>query len=485
MSRVTRLNPRAAAADAVSKLGGNGKTGIYIPDGWGSSWQAKLAAAQAGSGLAKLGVRGDSISFGWYVSNPVTKSFPGLLATSLQAQYGDGGSGFDGTLRSVVAQTAFTTSTNVSTAWNTAGAMYTLTGTWTLGSGWGPASSYLVTGTAGATATRTFRGASLKIYMQASGSSSYASWTYSIDGASAVTVNDTSSGGNVIGVTTVTGLSAGTHTIVITKLASGGLPLNFHGIEGNNASGVRVDNFSKPGASGWTDYPASVGGGAASRAPGMWAGGSLNPTDLLIYALGVNDCNRTVASGVTISADIAFAATTFTMSGYLPPGTYRIDTETVRIRSVTGTAAPYTASTGATQPFSSAHTSGAAINIPEVSVSSWLWNAQEAISDLREGNPAAEILIVLPHVGNYNVLKQYHLIAQEARGVAESFGAALIDMWAIGRNSFSNWTTAGYWGNNATTTPGISGSDAVHLSDTGAQKYHDTILPLLKGQRVA
>ncbi|WP_344258749.1 hypothetical protein, partial [Mycolicibacterium llatzerense] len=81
--------------------------------------------------------------------------------------------------------------------------------------------------------------------------------------------------------------------------------------------------------------------------------------------------------------------------------------------------------------------------------------------------------------GNFDGLQNWATITQRARALAESYGAALVDMWPLGRNSWGYWNTLGRWGNGAATTAGSAGTDNIHPSDAGHQAYHDALLPLL------
>jgi hypothetical protein len=464
--------------------GGNGKQGIYIPGNWGDLWGPKLAAAKAGTGLARIGVRGDSISFGYFASNPLTKSYPGLLRHDLHALYGDGGSGFNGAYHSDTVLSAAGVNANIRTAWATAVALWALTGTWTAGTayvGCGPGGAHLTSIVAASSVTIPFRGTTLKIFTVTDGAAGTATWTYSIDGGAPVTVTDASSGGvaAVLG-TNVSGLASGDHTVVITK-GSGVAPLHLIGIRGSNLNGVILNNYSKPGGTGFFEFPmqAAMSPAVTAGPAGLWSGGSNDPCDLLILACGVNEANRVQTTGVTLTSAVSAGATSIAVSGYLAPGKYQIDSETFYVKRCSGTASPYSAAIYP-ETMTTAHSSGATVNFALVSPDEWVRNVSAAIVDLKEFNAAAEVMIVLPHVGTFNALKTYHEICQKARGVAEEYGAALVDFWTLGRNSWNYANGIGYWGNGSTTTPGIAGTDGVHLSDGGQSFMRDVLLPIIK-----
>lgn len=108
----------------------------------------------------------------------------------------------------------------------------------------------------------------------------------------------------------------------------------------------------------------------------------------------------------------------------------------------------------------------------------WAKNTRRIMGTVREGYPGADLMLVLPHVGKYDISQNlYQDYALRARGLAEVFGAGFVDMWALGRNSWSYWNTAGYWANSA--SPGASGTDTVHPSDTGHAYIASVVQPLI------
>ncbi|MEU6362307.1 glycosyl hydrolase family 28-related protein [Streptomyces albidoflavus] len=279
--------------------------GLYVPDGWGQFWRAKRDAAATG-GKAKVLVVGGSSSQGFYASNLHTGGWVGRMRTALQARYGDGGSGFFSTSRSAVKLNSGADAAAVA-AWTTAGCMATTTGTWTLGGSlFGPGITYLYTDAAGATMTfPKVVGTTLKIYT-VSGGGARAAFTYSIDGGAPVTVADGGISTSNIQVTTVTGLSAGEHTVVLAwaGTATGtGQNLSVCGVAGENASGIVVDNNAKAGASSGS-YVTSSTSGSNSALGGSWNGGADNPADLIIYTAGPNDAAANT-TGVTWSQNVA------------------------------------------------------------------------------------------------------------------------------------------------------------------------------------
>ena len=91
-----------------------------------------------------------------------------------------------------------------------------------------------------------------------------------------------------------------------------------------------------------------------------------------------------------------------------------------------------------------------------------------------------DLMIVLPHIGTFDsATSLYQDYVARARGLAEGFNAALVDMWTIGRNSWNLWNGLGYWADS--TNPGPAGADSVHPSDAGHQFIYNTIYPIING----
>jgi lysophospholipase L1-like esterase len=110
----------------------------------------------------------------------------------------------------------------------------------------------------------------------------------------------------------------------------------------------------------------------------------------------------------------------------------------------------------------------------------------EAVYDVGFGGSsigAVDGILVLPHIGSYDstdaawVFQDY---AVRARGIAEAYGLALIDLWAVGRNSWNWWkeqSGGSFWAN--ADAPGTAGDDMIHLSDAGHQFVATTILSVI------
>lgn len=240
--------------------------GIYVPPGWGKFWAAKRDAAAAGSALARIVTVGGSATQGMYASNPRTKSWPGVLATTLQGLYGAGGSGLQQT--SLSATVLASGDAAALAAWTTAGAVVTQTGTWLQGgSKYGPGANYIYNDVTGSTLTFKARGTIVRIFTVV-GSGTRPAMLYSIDGAADVSVAQPS-GTAAIQTTTISGLSDIEHTVVVkVGTTSTGQFLSVCGVSGEKASGVVVHNCALAGATS-----ATFGLNASASLNAVWNGG--------------------------------------------------------------------------------------------------------------------------------------------------------------------------------------------------------------------
>ncbi|MFS4103751.1 hypothetical protein [Streptomyces sp. PD-S100-1] len=259
-------------------------TGLYVRPGWGTYWRAARASAGSG-GKATVAVVGGSSAVGFYASNLVTKSWPALLAGSLQSAYGDGGSGYQSAM--VSANGIAGQDPAAITAWTSAGGLVTQTGTWAIGGyqigpGWG----YLYASTNGASLTWTVRGTSVTIYtLGADGSRP--NWTYQIDGGTATTVTDSATTGLAVLKRTITGLSAGTHTVKVTHAGSAGQYLSVCGVASENSSGLTLNNFGRKNLTA-DQYVSPLRLG--------WNGGPSYPADCVVYAVSPEDVTNGLAA---------------------------------------------------------------------------------------------------------------------------------------------------------------------------------------------
>jgi hypothetical protein len=375
-------------------------SGLYLPSGWGQFWIAKRNAAAAGK--AVIAAVGDSITAGYYSSDPYHLGWVGRLRSSLQAQYGDGGSGFRKAIESQPAYVDLSFPTAAINAYVASGVAFVTTGTWAVGitaAGYaGPAGRFLTSTTSGSTITFTVRGTTVSVYFAtASGFASSIPWT--IDGVAQTPINQNEAAGTY--KISVTGLALGNHTVKFT-VPSGGASVNISGVSGENATGVVVNDFAIPGLGTSSSYSNNdVYGGV-----GLWSGGSSYPADLVIYGAFGDDVLSDAGGDV------------------------------------------------------------------------WETNARRYLSGVKEGtNGQSDILIVAPHIGQFDTSFVYQEYVDRARGLAETFGAAFYDMWRVGRNSWSYWQSLGYFA--IEDGSGNSGSSEGHLSDAGSAYVASLLLPIV------
>lgn len=108
-------------------------------------------------------------------------------------------------------------------------------------------------------------------------------------------------------------------------------------------------------------------------------------------------------------------------------------------------------------------------------VAAWL----RGVRDLGTSQGATDIILGLPHLGRHTTANfRYAEYASRLRSLAASYGAAVVDWWQMGRNSWPYWSTLGYWGTSAGT--GAAGTDSVHLSDAGFAAMAAPVIDLLR-----
>ncbi|MBK3572579.1 hypothetical protein JHN63_01820 [Streptomyces sp. MBT65] len=273
----TRAWMVAREAFAPSSTTALESTGLYVRPGWGGFWRAARAAAGSGS-RATIAVVGGSATVGFYASDLVTKNWPALLAASLQTAYGDGGSGYRSAMFS--ANGIAGQDSAAITAWTATGSLVVQSGTWSTGGyAAGPGWGYTYSSTNGNYVTFTVRGTSAVIYTLGS-DGGRSSWAYSVDGGSETTVTDTATTGLAVLTRTITGLSAGTHTVKIRHAGTTGQYLSVLGVSGTNDTGVVLHNLGRKNAIA-VDYNTALRTG--------WNGGPNLPADLVLYVVSPED----------------------------------------------------------------------------------------------------------------------------------------------------------------------------------------------------
>jgi hypothetical protein len=163
------------------------------------------------------------------------KSSSGLLRTALKTKFGDVNEGFVG----VNYHAADSASFPLVHRW-------IFSAGWTTASNYGYASSSKLTSTDGATATLTFSGTGIILFYL--GTTDHRTFTYSIDGGSAVTVDTYGAAIDLAKATTITGLTEGNHTIVITKSNDTKSIYLFGACPTRGSTGVRVNSLGLYGS---------------------------------------------------------------------------------------------------------------------------------------------------------------------------------------------------------------------------------------------
>jgi len=236
---------------------------------------AERKAAAANRPFRMIGF-GDSLGVGYYASDFLDNGYMRLIGDALQAELGDGGSGWINS-----AWASFFFMPGASGQWATTGAWTAALG----GPGW-VTQRPTVAGN-GATITTTVRGTTIDMVQRRG--SGFGSWTYSIDGASAVSVSAANATADVH-TTTVTGLAPGDHQVVITATTG---DCRIAGIRGRNDAGVCLDNYSI-GSAAYVNPTASLH--LLRAAEGISGATTLSTTigmhdviDVAVLGLGVND----------------------------------------------------------------------------------------------------------------------------------------------------------------------------------------------------
>jgi hypothetical protein len=385
-----------------------------VPNGWGARYKAKLA--NAGSQLVRIAGVGDSIMHIGAVSS-IHKTQVALAAAAARAKYGDGGSGFIGLATSSLASSSPTSVTG----------FWAFTGTWGLSVAVpdGPGATVAGATTVGATATNTVRGTSVSVYVCEDNTATRGSYNITIDGTTygPYSTNQPTKG---IGVRTISGLSAGNHTVTVTSIDADGSTKFFAmaGMRGFNNAGVVYDNYSRSGFSAlafsnttpysYTLNPYGTFGASAGNFgfAGQWSGGSKNPADLIVFGHGINNESDT-------------------------PDTY-------------------------------------------------LSYVRGYLDDALDGAGAngADILFVVNHRGTSGfgtAGKPFGSLMERLYGLADVYGAAVVNFWAAGYNSSQFMIDNGYLGAVGNNPPGTAGADPVHPGDAGHTWESQFVIPLLDG----
>lgn len=435
------------------------------PAGWGAQWFPALDSARAGRSLARVAIVGDSVGEGLYASDLTRTSWAAILTATLQADAGNGGSGFEGMQRSQTFVQGFPQAAFEHYS-GTAGNTWVQTGGWRTPQ-WphGPAYGALVGTDPGSTATIPFTGTRLGLSYVDRGTA----WTFSVDGGREQRVTPGGSGGPAH--VELTGLPPGSHAVRVTADDPDGPWLT--GVEGSAPSGVLVNNYSIAGleSGAWnnTDQWRS----------GELVGGRRAPADLVIYELGGNDALKAVrtvaAATVAGQAAVTGGAWQGTDVGRLVTGP-GIDpgTTVTAVDTETGTAT-LSAASAATA------TVELVVTNPDVSAR-WQRNIQgylEGLDRRPDGTLVPDLVFVwAPASATPAIEERYAQLKAASRALATSLGAAYIDVQAAAQQPWSVWCGSGRAGNE--NDPTTSGTDGGHPSDAGHRVIADLVLSAIR-----
>jgi lysophospholipase L1-like esterase len=249
------------------------------------------------------------------------------------------------------------------------------------------------------------RGTQVRLFYRKNNSDG--AFTWAVDGVSQGTLTP-GGGAPGYGIALAT-VADGLHTVTVTSPAANA-QCGIYGVSGERSSGLIANRFGRPG--GQSSIMNDATQQYAYGKPAQLSGANLypSPSDLAIYAYGVNDAY----AGVT--ADTYFA-----------------------------------------------------------NVWGWLRAQREGATKAGE----VDLVILMPHIGtNDDAEPIYYQYAQRLRGLAEHYGAALVNVGARYRQSRAAALAAGYFGSSETSL-GLTGTNSVHPSDVGHAAIAAMLRPLV------
>jgi lysophospholipase L1-like esterase len=247
------------------------------------------------------------------------------------------------------------------------------------------------------------------------------------------------------------------------------------------ARGSTVTIYTITGGTGRSAYTYSIDGGPATTVPDGGGGGAANIQTTVIPGLSTGTHTVKITHNGTAGQKLSVCG---------------VGTENTSGVVVSNVARSGARSGGYAVPAASAHNAvwnggpsypgdlviyslGVNDAAANTTGDGWAANVAKYMQAMRSaGDGSTDLLIVMQHIGLHEGTNaKWQDYVQRARGLADTYGAALIDMWAIGRNSWTYWDQLGAFG--TPTVPGAVGHDTVHLSDIGQALIADTVLPLL------
>jgi hypothetical protein len=413
---------------------------VTVPASWGGRWNA--VRNLAGSQQVHVHIWSDSIGAqGQGATNNRTTSMASLIQTSLQTAYGDGGSGY-------------------------LSHEYATKSGWTAVMGFGGTMA-----TASGTATMSFSnivGSAIRIFYRVGVTGSF---RWRIDGGSYTTVNTTSTGSEP-GIEVIN-TTDGTHSIDIERL-SGSVGIN--GLDARRANGVIVSRIGQSGRAA-SHYATVVYDRLAinttngsptvtSASPGMFTSNMVNkylggfgsnmPSDALITAVA-SATSLTINGNASATGAATADLTKNPFSSAAVPG---ITANIATPANGLGQADVVIIMLGANDPADQGHW-------PDT----W-WEGASHIFRAYNGGAGSlycpDLIVMAEHQGNwFDLSARYASFTAAMAAFAQGNGGAFIDIWGMGRRSFSYWDGLGYF------------ADVIHPSDLGHAAYAQPVIDLL------
>ena len=424
---------------------------LTVPDEWGARW--RQARTEAGVRPVLVHVWGDSISVGAGVAGGQasyrTDGYLGIVTDFLRYHYGDGGTGFLGQ--------------------DIATASGPVTG-WSGGQGYGGSAA-----TATSPASKQFTGLEgnyIRIIYK--NTNITGSFRYRVDGGGYTTVTPPTGFTVEPGFTDITVTPGVPHTLDI-EWVSG--TVTIHGVEAKYTNGVQVSRCAQGGKAA-SDFSRMVRGsiivsatsGSAtvtSASPGVVTS-SLVGRYLDEFHFFGSDTQVTGAPSAT-SAALSKAATGTTPS----PSEVNVCAQPP---SWSGTVA------GTLEPFLSAGQGRADLVIVALGANDGanlfrqagdvLNGISQILSPYYSGGTQTftpDSVVIIEHQGNwFDVDREWPEYTAEIAAIGESFGAAILDVWGMGKRSWKYWNNLGYFG-----------ADPIHPTDAGHVVYARPLIDLL------
>lgn len=418
---------------------------VQIPPGWGLRMMRARAEALAGNRVAQIDCWGDSIlAQGLTSSDRRSLSAAGLLTHHVQSRWGNGGSGF---LSHEYAATTGTWVSSTECGFGGCGARTTgaATMTWT-----------------------NIQGTRIRVFhrnMDITGQ-----LRVRVDGGAWTDVTVPSGFPVEPGFAEFLNLPDVPHTVEVERV-SGSVVV--HGVEGKRTTGAVVNRCGQNGRAGSHYSPViqdripALTRTSASAAITTASGGSFRPymTGRYLSATGIPmDTTLTVTSATAatlsqnatatgaVTAEVQFNRPSWvigpnlTLEPFLSAGLGRADMVVIAL--------------GANDP----------ANV-EYDHRTFIDGINRIISPYVSGTTfdyTPDFVFVIEHFGNwFDTLSRKTAIAAAIQGLATAVGGVVVDLWGMGRRSWTYWNNAGMF------------ADTIHLTDAGHRALAEPLMSLV------